>query len=147
MCSRHFVIMTTWSCQSGRYISIGIVEAERAVTVQIMRNGRSLMLACFFTIAENRDIWGENGKRGIHVWDARMRERDVCDPRVFAFLFLPQTAATSTIYVLQSITNIRQWGNHLFHIQTNISSQTFNPPTRCLMLKGPNLLDPYGSSF
>ena len=52
----HFVIMTTWSCQLGIYISIGIVEAERSVTVQIMKNGRSLMLASRFFTAENRDI-------------------------------------------------------------------------------------------
>ena len=31
--------------------------------------------ACLlFTVAGNRDIWGENGKRGLHVCDARMRE-------------------------------------------------------------------------
>ena len=46
----HFVIMTTWSCQLGICISMmGIVEAERAVTVQIMKNGRPLMLAWAFS--------------------------------------------------------------------------------------------------
>ena len=52
----NFVIMTTWSCQLGRNTSIGILEAEKAMTLQIMKNGRSPMLACFFTVAENRDI-------------------------------------------------------------------------------------------
>ena len=119
--------MTTWSCQLGRNTSIGILEAERAMTLQIMKNGRSPMLACFFTVAETRDIWGGNGKRGIHVCDARMRERETRCMR-FAFLFLPQTAATSTICASKYYKHptMRQ------SIQTNMSSQTFYPPTRSL---------------
>ena len=131
MWPRHFVIMTTWSCQLGRYISIGIVEAERAVTVQIMKNGRSLMLACFFTVAGTFGERMEDMGSMYGMRECENGERDVWDARVFAFLFLPQTAATSTICASKCYKHPTMRQYHFFQIQTNISSQTFNAPTRC----------------